>query len=106
MTTRTFQESGTEGVSESIGFLLIFTLMITGIGLVTLYGYPLLVQQQQLQLARHPQPGWQPQQPAVLHCLALPPAQPAAAGVGLAAALAALAAAAATSPSAAQQAQA
>lgn len=34
------------GVSESIGFLLIFTLVITGIGLVTLYGYPLLMQQQ------------------------------------------------------------
>jgi hypothetical protein len=46
MTKRTFQESSTEGVSESIGFLLIFTLMMAGIGLVTLYGYPLLVQQQ------------------------------------------------------------
>src|SRR5512136_159083 len=34
------------GVSESIGFLLIFTLVITGIGLVTLYGYPMLMQQQ------------------------------------------------------------
>ena len=34
------------GVSESIGFLLIFTLVIVGIGLVTLYGYPLLIQQQ------------------------------------------------------------
>ena len=34
------------GVSESIGFLLIFTIVIAGIGLVTLYGYPLLVQQQ------------------------------------------------------------
>lgn len=46
MTKRKIQASYTEGVSESIGFLLIFTLMITGIGLVTLYGYPLLVQQQ------------------------------------------------------------
>jgi len=34
------------GVSESIGFLLIFTMVIAGIGLVTLYGYPLLLQQQ------------------------------------------------------------
>lgn len=46
MTKRTFQESCTEGVSESIGFLLIFSLMMAGIGLVTLYGYPLLMQQQ------------------------------------------------------------
>jgi hypothetical protein len=34
------------GVSESIGFLLIFTIVIAGIGLVTMYGYPLLLQQQ------------------------------------------------------------
>jgi hypothetical protein len=34
------------GVSESIGFMLIFSLVIVGIGLVTLYGYPLLLQQQ------------------------------------------------------------
>ncbi|MDD4137468.1 MAG: hypothetical protein PHT99_06185 [Methanoregula sp.] len=34
------------GVSESIGFLLIFTIVIVGIGLVTLYGYPMLVKQQ------------------------------------------------------------
>jgi len=34
------------GVSESIGFLLIFTMVIMGIGLVTLYGYPMLLQQQ------------------------------------------------------------
>src|SRR5512137_2817060 len=34
------------GVSESIGFLLIFTIIIAGIALVTLYGYPLLLQQQ------------------------------------------------------------
>ena len=46
MTTRAFQESRTDGVSESIGFLLIFSLMMAGIGLVTLYGYPLLMQQQ------------------------------------------------------------
>jgi hypothetical protein len=34
------------GVSEAIGFLLIFTMVIVGIGLVTLYGYPMLLQQQ------------------------------------------------------------
>jgi hypothetical protein len=34
------------GVSESIGFLLIFTIVIMGIGLVTLYGYPMLLAQQ------------------------------------------------------------
>lgn len=33
-------------VSESIGFILIFSLVVTGIGIVTLYGYPLLVKQQ------------------------------------------------------------
>jgi hypothetical protein len=34
------------GVSEAIGFMLIFSIVIAGIGLVTLYGYPLLLQQQ------------------------------------------------------------
>jgi hypothetical protein len=34
------------GVSESIGFMLIFTIIIVGIALVTLYGYPMLLQQQ------------------------------------------------------------
>jgi hypothetical protein len=34
------------GVSEAIGFVIIFTIIITGIGLVTLYGYPVLLQQQ------------------------------------------------------------
>jgi hypothetical protein len=34
------------GVSESIGFILIFGIIISGIGLVTLYGYPMLLQQQ------------------------------------------------------------
>lgn len=38
--------SNERGVSESIGFLLIFTIMMAGIGLVTLYGYPMLLQQQ------------------------------------------------------------
>ena len=35
-----------QGVSEAIGFMLIFAMVIAGIGLVTLYGYPLLLQQQ------------------------------------------------------------
>jgi hypothetical protein len=35
-----------EAVSESIGYLIIFSLVLTGIGLITLYGYPLLIQQQ------------------------------------------------------------
>ena len=35
------------GVSETIGFVLILGIVITGIGLVTLYGYPVLLQQQQ-----------------------------------------------------------
>jgi len=34
------------GVSEAIGFLLMFTIVIMGIGLVTLYGLPMLLQQQ------------------------------------------------------------
>ena len=38
--------SNENGVSEAIGFMLIFGIVITGIGLVTLYGYPLLLQQQ------------------------------------------------------------
>lgn len=39
-------EQKREAVSESIGFLIIFGLILTGIGLITLYGYPLLMQQQ------------------------------------------------------------
>ncbi len=46
MTKRTIQVSCSNGVSESIGFLLIFSLMMAGIGLVTLYGYPMLMKQQ------------------------------------------------------------
>jgi len=34
------------GASESIGFLLLFSVMLAGVGLVTLYGYPLLHNQQ------------------------------------------------------------
>lgn len=40
---RNFRDNG---ASESIGFLLIFTIVMMGIGLVTLYGYPMLIQQQ------------------------------------------------------------
>jgi hypothetical protein len=39
-------KSNEAGVSESIGFMLIFTIVIAGIALVTLYGYPLLLKQQ------------------------------------------------------------
>jgi len=38
--------SNDRGVSESIGFLLMFGIVITGIALVVLYGYPMLLQQQ------------------------------------------------------------
>lgn len=34
-------------VSESVGYIIIFGIMLTGIGLVTLYGYPVLMQEQQ-----------------------------------------------------------
>jgi hypothetical protein len=35
-----------EAASEAIGFILIFSLVMVGIGLITLYGYPLLLEQQ------------------------------------------------------------
>ena len=38
--------SNERAVSEAIGYILILGIMITGIGLVTLYGYPILLQQQ------------------------------------------------------------
>ena len=34
------------GVSETIGYIIIFGIMMTGIALVSVYGYPLLVNQQ------------------------------------------------------------
>ena len=34
-------------VSETVGFILIFGIMLTGIGLITLYGYPALLDAQQ-----------------------------------------------------------
>ena len=36
--------SGDSGVSETIGFVVILGIVITGIALVTLYGYPALIQ--------------------------------------------------------------
>jgi hypothetical protein len=35
-----------DAVSEAIGFIIIFSLVLTGIALVTLYGYPLILKQQ------------------------------------------------------------
>jgi len=46
MVTGYNRESDDRGVSESIGFLIIFSIVIAGIGLVTLYGYPTLMQRQ------------------------------------------------------------
>jgi hypothetical protein len=46
MMTQINERSKENGVSEAIGFMLIFGMVIVGIGLVTLYGYPLLLQQQ------------------------------------------------------------
>lgn len=40
------QKTDDHGVSEALGFMLIFSMVIVGIGLVTLYGYPMLIQQQ------------------------------------------------------------
>ena len=34
------------GVSEAIGFVIMFSIVLTGIAMVTLYGYPLLLQSQ------------------------------------------------------------
>lgn len=34
------------GVSETVGYIILFGIMTTGIALVTLYGYPLLLQEQ------------------------------------------------------------
>ncbi|HOS82998.1 MAG TPA: hypothetical protein PK445_09775 [Methanolinea sp.] len=36
-----------QGVSETVGFIIIFGIVMTGIGMVTLLGYPALLQQQQ-----------------------------------------------------------
>jgi hypothetical protein len=39
-------KSREDAVSEAIGFILIFSLVMIGIGLITLYGYPILLEQQ------------------------------------------------------------
>ena len=43
---RKFVKTNEVAVSEAIGFIIIFGIIIAGIGLVTLYGYPMLLQQQ------------------------------------------------------------
>lgn len=45
-TCRTREGKSDRAVSEAIGFIIIFGIIISGIGLVTLYGYPMLLQQQ------------------------------------------------------------
>ncbi|MGB8309132.1 MAG: hypothetical protein WCE65_04775 [Methanoregula sp.] len=47
MLSKEQRANGNDGaVSEAIGFIIIFGIIIAGIGLVTLYGYPMLLQQQ------------------------------------------------------------
>jgi len=43
---RITEKNSERGVSETVGFILIFAIVMAGIGLVTLYGYPILVQEQ------------------------------------------------------------
>jgi hypothetical protein len=43
---RKIKTGNERAVSEAIGFIIIFGIIIAGIGLVTLYGYPMLLQQQ------------------------------------------------------------
>jgi len=43
---RTIKKGNDRAVSEAIGFIILFGIIIAGIGLVTLYGYPMLLQQQ------------------------------------------------------------
>ena len=40
------KNNNSSGVSEVIGFVLILGIMVTGIGLVVFYGYPILLEQQ------------------------------------------------------------
>lgn len=42
-----YKREHNDGVSETIGFIIILGITLTGIGLVTLYGYPALLQEQQ-----------------------------------------------------------
>ena len=41
-----FMHNSSSGVSETIGFVLILGMVITGIALVTLFGYPMLLSEQ------------------------------------------------------------
>ena len=43
---RRWSSESEHAVSEAIGFIIIFGIIIAGIGMVTLYGYPMLLQQQ------------------------------------------------------------
>jgi len=43
---RIIKNGNDRAVSEAIGFIIIFGIIIAGIGLVTLYGYPMLLQRQ------------------------------------------------------------
>jgi hypothetical protein len=45
-TDRSAKNGNDRAISESIGFIIIFSIIIAGIGMVTLYGYPMLLQQQ------------------------------------------------------------
>jgi len=45
-TVRSTKDRNDRAASEAIGFIIIFGIIIAGIGLVTLYGYPLLLKQQ------------------------------------------------------------
>jgi hypothetical protein len=47
MKGRSYSGPDDQAVSETIGYIIIFGIMLTGIALVTLYGYPMLVQEQQ-----------------------------------------------------------
>lgn len=46
MKCKGYKVNGSSGVSEVIGFIIILGLMVTGISLVTLYGYPILLKEQ------------------------------------------------------------
>ncbi len=46
MTKKERKKNSESAVSETVGYILIFGIMMTGIGLITLYGYPLLLNEQ------------------------------------------------------------
>lgn len=41
-----YSDTKESGVSEAIGFIIMFSIVLTGIAMVTLYGYPLLLESQ------------------------------------------------------------